>query len=223
MFKAEKKSLLDSSTYSKFIISYFKLDRKFKWIFLSHFKSRTVDPFSVYLSSTRHKLFPEVLHDQTMVMLFLSSYCIHMKTKKWTECEMHLLTVFLSAFIRGECLSLSPCSVACPTTHGLLFSWTLQTLYRSLLIGAGEATRNSAERHCSSWLGNSDTQHLNEQQQLLSYINLRFFYSFQMWLWFLIIFLTGLLFQGWSAMWLELIAGNTINGLTNLSAFWIQS
>lgn len=75
------------------------------------------------------------------------------------------LTVFLSAFIRGEFLSLGPCSVTCPTTHGILFNWTLRTQYHPLLIVNGEATRNSAERHCSSLLGNINTHHFNEQQQ----------------------------------------------------------
>lgn len=82
---------------------------------------------------------------------------------------MHSQTVFLPAFIRGKCLSLGLCSVTCSTTHGILFNWTLQTQYRPLLIVAGEATQNSAERHCSSWLGNPNRHHLVEQQQLLSY------------------------------------------------------
>lgn len=105
-------------------------------------------------------------------ILFLSCYCLPIRTKKRIDCEMHSLTVFLSAFIRGECLSLGLCSVTCPTTHGILFNWTLQTQYRPLLTVAGKATRNSANRHCSSWLGNTNGRHFNEQQ-LLSCINSR--------------------------------------------------
>lgn len=86
---------------------------------------------------------------------------------------MQSLTVFISVFIRRQCLSLGLCSVTCPTTHGILFNWTLQTQYRPLLIAAGEATQSSAKRHCSSWLGNANGHHCNEQQQLLSCINSR--------------------------------------------------
>lgn len=157
------------------------MDLEFKWIFLSHFKnwvrkSQTLDPFSVYFSSTRHKLFPEVLYDQTMTHgHVVSQFLLYTHENKEMDWMWNALANSISlCLIRGECLSLSPCSVACLTTPGLLFSWTLQTLYRPLLIDAGGATRNSAERRCSSWLGNLDTQDLNEQQQLLSYVNLRF-------------------------------------------------
>lgn len=80
------------------------------------------------------------------VFIIVSVVTVNVKCIRWLY--------FLSAFIRGECLCLSLCSVACLITHGILLNWTLQTLYQLLLVVAGGATQNSTRRHCSRWQGN---------------------------------------------------------------------
>lgn len=80
----------------------------------------------------------------------------------------YLLTPFLCKLIRGECLSLSPCSAVCAITRGTRFSWTLRTQYQPLLINPGEASQNRTLQLCSNWQGNHSHRITNLTQAVLA-------------------------------------------------------
>lgn len=79
--------------------------------------------------------------------------------------RLHVTRVCASC--RRECPTSGPCSVPCPTTHGSQSSWTRWIRYQPLSAAAGEATRSSARRPCSSWLGEADSKHSTSRLPLL--------------------------------------------------------